>query len=561
MSVKRALVAVLAILLALTACTEIATTGPVEEVPMSIEPKAVDIAPEPPAADITPSRLVEGFLQAMADPDGNYQVARQYLTPQSAAVWTPQGGVIYQGEVVGDDEQASVEGIQVGRLDEVGRYLAIREEFTHNFKVERVDGQWRISNPPDGVLLSRYLFSRYYRRVSLYYMSRSASHVVPDLIHLPEALVTPQALVEALLHGPSEGMDRTVSNEIPRGVRLGPGGATIDSAGVVTVDLEGISPLMTDDNRRKMGAQLLWSLTAVPRTTGLIVMSGGDPVGLPGANANGILELSGQQGYQVLSRVSSSDLFGVRRSLVGRLAGNDVFDRLENAPAGVGDLAVSIDGTSMAILNEERTVLSVGPVAGEVNPVETGLINMSNPQFVLGNVWLLGDSPDGVRHLVVIDRNGNVKDVPIPGLDIKAFAVSPTQARLAMLLGDGDNSVLGISPILASGDMLGRLRQLPLTGPTGVPLKDLRGVSWQAEASLALVASGSGRSVYTTLIDGSLVEDLGSVAGEVVEMTAMSRLGGGSIAVRSSTGTVWRYEARTRWTRIADNITAIAFGA
>ena len=105
------------------------------------------------------------------------------------------------------------------------------------------------------------------------------------------------------------------------------------------------------------------------------------------------------------------------------------------------------------------------------------------------------------------------------------------------------------------------MRLLPLTAPTGAALTDLQAVAWQAEASLAMVATGGVRSVYTTQIDGSLVEDLGSVAGEVVEMTAMSRLGGGSIAVRSSSGIVWRYEARTRWTKMADGLSAIAFGA
>ena len=61
--------------------------------------------------------------------------------------------------------------------------------------------------------------------------------------------------------------------------------------------------------------------------------------------------------------------------------------------------------------------------------------------------------------------------------------------------------------------------------------------------------------------DGSLVEDIGPVVGDVVEITAMARLGGGSVAIRNEAGTVWRYEARTRWTRIIDGISAIGFGS
>jgi len=101
------------------------------------------------------------------------------------------------------------------------------------------NGQWRIGTPPAGLLLSSYIFDRYYSLVSLYYMARAGTHVVPEAIHLPETLVTPTSVVLALLEGPSPTIELNVSNAIPASVGLGPERATIDAQGVVTVDLTG----------------------------------------------------------------------------------------------------------------------------------------------------------------------------------------------------------------------------------------------------------------------------------------------------------------------------------
>lgn len=66
--------------------------------------------------------------------------------------------------------------------------------------------------------------------------------------------------------------------------------------------------------------------------------------------------------------------------------------------------------------------------------------------------------------------------------------------------------------------------------------------------------------MFLAQADGSLVEDIGPVAADVVEITAMARLGGGSVAIRNEAGTVWRSEARTRWT-VIDEVSAIGFGS
>jgi len=62
-------------------------------------------------------------------------------------------------------------------------------------------------------------------------------------------------------------------------------------------------------------------------------------------------------------------------------------------------------------------------------------------------------------------------------------------------------------------------------------------------------------------VDGSLIEDLGPVSTDVDDISAMARPGGGNVAIRTGLGVVWRYEARTRWTRVADEISAISYSS
>ncbi|MBK7820379.1 MAG: GerMN domain-containing protein [Tessaracoccus sp.] len=547
-------------------CSNIPTTGPVEEVPYSPQPRGIDIAPEPPAEGVTPIRLVEGFLQAMADPAEDYAVARQYLTTDAASQWDPETAQVVLTTVTTEAEGGvRVEGDLLGELDDAGRLTSAYRPFTYEFGLVREDGEWRIGTAPEGLLLSRYIFERYYSHVPLYFMSRAGTHVVPDLRHVPEALLTPTWVVDALLDGSSPQLVRTVSNAFPSNVTLGPDMAKIDSQGVVTVDLLGLDTAMTGDARRALGAQLIWSLTSIPRVTGLVITQGGVGFALPGSNAAGVLELAGQLGYQVLSRGATPNLYGIREGVPGRVSEEAQFVPLTPQADGSADVAVSLDGVSVAYVDESRTGLSLGQLGGQVSPVKAEFTNLRAPQFALGALWLLGDGTDGVTRLLTLDRSEHVVAVgtTLPeGAVVEAFAVSPTRARLALVVRSGQVRTLSLTAVLPSGTETDGSWPLHMVSPRGSEITDVTAVSWQSETALAFIgSSASGRSVFLAQSDGSLVEDLGPVVGDVAEITAMARLGGGSVAIRNEAGMVWRFEARTRWNRIIEDISAISFGA
>ena len=73
----------------------------------------------------------------------------------------------------------------VGTVDERGVFTvggggAFRREFT----LEQVEGEWRISNPPDGLIILEPDFERLYDERAAYFLDPTGQRVVPDPRHL-----------------------------------------------------------------------------------------------------------------------------------------------------------------------------------------------------------------------------------------------------------------------------------------------------------------------------------------------------------------------------------------
>lgn len=556
-------IACLLLALLLIGCTDVSTSGPVQEVPLGVEPGGVQILAAPPQPGVTPVRLVEGFVQAMAVPEADYSVAREYLSPGVAANWDPrQGGTVYKGVVSEDDGAVQVSGTRSGVLDTDGRFTATSDTFSHDFGVVDVDGQWRISAPPDGVLVSDYIFERYWSHVTVYFMADTADHVVPDLVHIPDALLTPSRVIEAQIAGPSSPIAPSVVNAVGPQVQLGAEGAGVDAQGTASVALTGLSATMPDDRRRLLGAQLLWSLTAIPRVTGLRLTSGGRPFQLPGQNVDGVLELTSQQGFQLLSRAATADLFGVRDGVGGRIGPKDEFLPMSSDKVVVSEVAVSVDGTLVAFIDDTRTSVLVGPLGGALVRTSQAWSNLRSAQFSLGHLWVIGDDEQGVTHLLRVDTQGSVTEVESSDTPGKIIDFSLTQAgvRLAAVVERSGSRRL-VMATLVGGDepRLESAEELPLLTLRN-PLTAYRSLDWSGETQLAVVADAGGvHSVFLTTLDGALVEDLGPLAEDAVQISALPRLNGDAIAVRADDGSVLLHDSSTRWSRMKEALQEISF--
>ena len=548
--------------LALGACADIPTSGPVTEVSATTQGRGVQIAPEPPQKGMAASRIVEGFLQAMADPSGDYQVARQYLTSSARDAWGPkQGTVIYDGwvEAVGDGME--LRGTTRGVLDTAGRFAVSRESLSHDFGLVQEAGEWRISAPPQGVLLSSYIFARSYTAARSYFISQSGQTVIPELIHLPTSELTPGRVVEAQMAGPGTFLSPTVRSAIPEGAKLGSAGATVDSSGVVTVALEGLRAGLSDEARRELGAQLLWSLSSIPRVSGLRLTSDGKAYPLPGQNEKQILELSSQQGYQPLSRAGSADLYGVYEGRAGKLSSDTSFVSLSGSEPAAAMTAISLDGTLTATVTGDPAKVQIGPSGGAPITSDTGLTQARSAHFAQGRLWLLGQGSGGQQQMLSMSSQGSTTAIDLsvlPG-EVVDFSLDASGTRAAMILRIDGTPRFGLAS-LAGGNQLTGWQEIHLMASQEAELADAVSLDWTGEVSIAVIANaGSGTSVFVVNEDGSEVTDLGPLSVTPVQVTALPRPGGDSVAVRTGDGVVLLYEQHSAWQQARTPMTWISY--
>ena len=553
---------VMVVTLVIGACAGIPTSGPVTEVTVSTSGKGVQIAPEPPQKGMSASRLVEGYLQAMADPTGDYEVARQYLSTTARGRWAPRREtIVYDGWVESVGDGMELRGTTRGTVDAVGRFAVSRESLTHDFGLVQEAGEWRISAPPDGVLLSSYIFARSYSSARSYFMARSGQAVVPEPLHLPISEITPRRVVEAQLAGPGTVLSSGVRSAIPEGVRLGAAGASVDSSGVVTVAFEGLSSNLGDEQRRELGAQLLWSLSSIPEISGLQLVVDGNPYPLPGQNDKQVLELSSQQDYQPLSKVGVADLYGVHEGRAGKLSADTSFVPMNNAEPPAEMTAISLDGAFTATVTGSPAMARISPGGGVPVQVDTGLTKVGSVHFAQGGLWLLGRGSSGGQQLLSVSPQGEVTAIDLSALpgEVADFSLDASGTRAAVLLGAGEVTRFGVASLIDGNRMVG-WQEIPLTVSQEKELSDAVALDWTGEVNVAVVASaGSGRSVFVVAVDGSEVTDLGPLSVSPVQVTALPRPGGDAVALRAADGAVLLYEQHGAWQQAKTTMTWISY--
>jgi hypothetical protein len=308
--------ALTAVLFLLTGCARIPTSGPVLEGRSSgATPRAyVRIFGVPPQPGASPEGIIRGFLRAAADISDDRRVAREYLAEDIRSRWrsdtstvvfsadsalrlatdggpggasplsgtatpdgstapsgtaTPEGSTIPSGTAA-----AAAEGSRVGvrliapvvaRLDAAGHYRAAgsADREVREFGLVVENGQWRIDEVPDGVLISRADFEDTYWDLSVYFADPTGGWLVPDVRWMPVSSSTATTLVRAVLNGPPDWLAPAVTTGAPTGTGMTQPSVPVKD-GVATVDLTR-QALQADPMRRQMlKAQLTQSLSRIP---------------------------------------------------------------------------------------------------------------------------------------------------------------------------------------------------------------------------------------------------------------------------------------------------------
>ncbi|GAA3898238.1 LpqB family beta-propeller domain-containing protein [Microbacterium invictum] len=195
--------------LVLSACAGLPVSGPVNAgQPVTDDGGQGDVSfvPAGPAPDATPAQIVEGFIAAGSGPRGNWSTAQDFLTDQAREVWKPRAGVtIYESGsrrlTEASEGQITVTIELEATVDATGAYSVAGEgETPFLFQLEQVDGQWRISQAPDGIILDENRFQSVFHNYELMYFDASWSRLVPDTRWFPPSTAVTDIAV-ALVDG------------------------------------------------------------------------------------------------------------------------------------------------------------------------------------------------------------------------------------------------------------------------------------------------------------------------------------------------------------------------
>ncbi|AXE38621.1 Lipoprotein LpqB [Acidipropionibacterium virtanenii] len=558
----------------LVGCAEVPTSGPVVRVQSSTEaPRrpGIDVAPQPPARGASPELILAGFLQAMTSSTDGYRLARQYLTTSAARDWDPESeAVIYdatQNKPVTTDRTAGLRAPIIARLDRGGRYRAAGGAvFDHDFGVVQVNGQWRISRPPRGLVVSQLTFSRSYRTVSLYFPGRRSAYLVPDLIHLPQAAATPTSAVTSLLSGPNSWLAGAVESVMPTGTKLSANSVPIDHGGIAVVSLTGEVTPLTDAQRRQMAGQMAWTLSSFGEVARVRLTTGGSNLSIPGAAEDDTVSTSL---FTSMSPLISSEVPAMMATRDGRLvtvpdsgSPTPVAGLMGSAEAPrISSMAVERAGRRWALVDADAASLLLWTVGADSADILMHAAGLIRPQIATdGSIWTIGSRGAGSR-IYAFSESGVQLKVQSPELATRrvlAFSLSPDLTRMALVVdADGGPRLAMARARPGATDpqqiIVDGLTELSL-GIVDRGLTRVADVGWITTDSLIILArataDGPG-SPFQLFLDGSGGTTIGPMSGtDMVALTTLPRADGINAMVLTADGDLLSYEDRYRWRQV-----------
>ncbi|MCZ2859590.1 LpqB family beta-propeller domain-containing protein [Blastococcus sp. VKM Ac-2987] len=508
-------VALLAALLALTSCSTVPSASPVVEITQAPArvPQAVGIEPLPPEAGASAEEIVRDFINAAASTVRRHPVARQYLTPEADQAWDPdESGISVIGTdlavVTTDAGAVTVTANLIGTVDPRGIFTAAeRGLFTRTFSLQQVDGEWRISTPPDGLIMLEPDFRRLYDGVAAYFLDWTGQRVVPDPRYLIRGDSQPTALVERLIAGPSAPLAAGVRNplseaELVRGVTVQGQTATVELTGLPAEP----APLLAE-----ISAQLVWNLQQLdrPRISNVVVLLDGEPVTPAGVPVQQTVE------DWASFDPDAAPVDGVGHYIDAGAVKTVAEGQPVPGPAGTGEYgltsaAIAADSASgqLSFLTGVRTdaggaTLLAGDYGGGLTEVlRAGTLSAPTVAATRTEAWVVRDGAELVR----IPKGGPPQPVAaptLPGLGrTEVLQLSPDGVRAAVVVDGPQGRRLHVGTVVRSEDGAVVLRDLRNVAPTLAGVID---VGWRDSGNLLVLAGDEGEDrivPYSVGVDG-----------------------------------------------------------
>lgn len=498
----------------------------------------IRVLPPPPAVGATPDAIVRGFLNAQADGQDDYAIAREYLAP--GTTWVTSGPTLVYTQLT--VPTANRPGQAVTLTASVGAAASISPDGTYQpqsgtvdqpYQLRRIGGEWRIAALPQGLTLTTGDLQRGFVPSLLWWFTPGFGRLVPEVRWLPQSTTGRQTqLVRALLAGPGPALAPVVRTAVPAGVTLE--GSVAQQGATIVVDLSPQAAALSARQARSLLLQLAQTLDQVPTVTRVRLLVDGQPlsaVGVPQSVAIADTSTVSPDAFvPLVPPVAVTD---------GRIAALPGSGRL---PAGA---LAALRGhvVTHAVPAPDGSAIAADTPGGVLLAAADGSVRTVSPDVAASLSWTLDGrlAVGGPSGLLLVPAAGPAIAVAYPP-DLAGQVTAAYVARdgvRVLLVARGAAYVAGIS----GGQLAARVL-------LSAGLGTVEGATWQTSSTVALLVRppGAPLQLTTMAVDGSQASSLALPAGFGSDVTVTA--GPGSPLLVGADGVVDKLSG-DGWTRLA----------
>ena len=506
---------VLVVAALLSGCVRMPTSGPVVESEVTAgadDVPGISFDPRPPQEGDPAADIVTGFFEAMKATPIRTTVARQFLSREAAESWTPEQQILTYAEL-GDASAGTFVRVpltDVNTYDARGAWQRTDGGAQLGLRLVQEDGEWRIDELPDALIVPDSWFDDWYERAALYYFDPTAQVLVPEPVFVPRGEQYASSLVRGLLTPlGAESLD-VVRSYFPPGTT--PGLSVPIESGIARVALSGDPDAVDDETAERMLTQLVWTLGQEPRISAVELSVGDRTFTGPGGLAP--VNLSFGAAYDPNGDRASTDVFALEE---GRVVTGRVGDLgPTRGPFGepgyaLRSIGVNLAGTRVAAVSDTGTDLLLAPAeapTGEVTTPVLGAVDLAAPHWDhRDRIWVLDRGAGRARVVQVAD--GVAAELVVPGLTgrrVTELIVARDGSRLvAVVRGAKADRVVSVRVRHdAAGTVLGFTppRTLPLPTEDTTRIRD---VAWRSPTTVSVLSdiTEERSQVRTISVDGA----------------------------------------------------------
>lgn len=544
---RRLMPLAIAACLALAGCTSLPTSS--APAPFDVSAKdgsGIQFSAEGPSADADAATLVNDFLLACAaGPQDDYATARLFLSAPSARSWQPETEILVYdtdtapsvtaGSETATQVDVTVAVLGVASVDASGVLTRVATStVSRTFTLVREEGQWRINNPENMVLMSRASFTASFSLANLYFPTAEGGDLVADPRWYPSRRLASH-LLAGLVEGPRQSLAPVTANAIPPGTTVPSQGLDV-ADGVARVELNAVMP-SSESARTTLAWELVRTLTQVADVLRVSASLSGDvldmqAIPVPPTYSLDTLVGAGPGGIGLVSSSSVTELTAVT-------------DASNPTVSPVDSSLIAWSGTDGVYAQRGGTTVAFLPGQAPLGP--------SVDRF--GWVWgpatassvSVGGGVDGAFSVSVESESAG---------QIRAVRISPDGTRALVLRGSDASAWVGVVERGASGRPLAirSLEEIPLEHGSVVD------ASWTTSTGLALVVRPTGED------DQLVTMPLGGLPSNVslpIRVTSMSAGGSSSAVVITGTDATGREQVLIRsgalWQNAPDTLTSARY--